>query len=561
MVMDVQALQVEGYADRGIGRYVSAFAAAMHRRRAVLAALLAPELPPALALPGGLAADGLVRWDSAETCRDLIWPEGRFREAVYLVTAPFLHVGPADPPALGPAEHWARTGLRRAVVLYDLIPLRAPRHYLPSPAHRARYQERAEWVASADLVFAISEHTRREAIDLLGCPPGSVHAVGAGVSPYFSPTDGSDEELWRHHFPGLVGRPFVMTVGGSDVRKGTERAVAAAAQLASRGLDVHLLVAGHLTVEWSNRLRDTARACGVADRVVFAGAVTDELLRAGYRRALLTLMPSLAEGVGLPVLESAACGAPALASAGTALGDTAAVPEAWFDPADVDSIADAVARVIESPSLGRYILAAQQQACRAASWDAVAARTEDAIRPGPSEAGGPAVAEPARRVLVVVSGTARVLGAALAEAVQGQSGWDRAEVVMAGPGPLDGAAIASSAFGTDLRPVAFDHVVYLGGDADDDVWEVATRHPGWIWLREMPAPARLQELRRRSRGFIAATPQILARLQLEMGRLGAGPPLAHVRPVPGEVGLLVDVLAGRATAGPAAGPAGPGAAG
>ncbi|HEY3809859.1 MAG TPA: hypothetical protein VGL49_00385, partial [Acidimicrobiales bacterium] len=226
--LDIQALQVDGYADRGIGRYVAAYSAALARAGRVAAALLAPELPPAAGLPGELLAADLVRWDCRAETRRLVAQPGSL---VYHVTAPFLHVGLDDAAILAVAPHWAASGVPRLVTLYDLIPLRAPRHYLPTPAHEERYRTRARWVAGADRILAISEHTRREAIELLDCQPDQVVNVGAGVSPYFCPLDGTDDQLWRFHLGGLEGRPYVLTVGGSEARKSTERLIAAVGQL------------------------------------------------------------------------------------------------------------------------------------------------------------------------------------------------------------------------------------------------------------------------------------------------------------------------------------------
>jgi len=50
---------------------------------------------------------------------------------------------------------------------------------------------------------------------------------------------------------------------------------------------------------------------------------SDEMLRELYSGALAVLVPSLAEGFGLPVIEAMACGAPVLASDATALPEAA----------------------------------------------------------------------------------------------------------------------------------------------------------------------------------------------------------------------------------------------
>ena len=161
-----------------------------------------------------------MRWDEVSALRALLAKGGR---VAHLVPAPFLHCGPLDPSVLVTAPHWDAVGVPLVVTLHDLIPLRAPHRYLPTPAHHDRYRTRGAWVAGADLVLSDSEYTRAEAIALLECDPEKIVNIGCGVSRFFTPNDGTDGEHFRWYLGELEDQPFVLTVGGSDVRKGTER--------------------------------------------------------------------------------------------------------------------------------------------------------------------------------------------------------------------------------------------------------------------------------------------------------------------------------------------------
>ena len=494
-VLDIQALQVDGYADRGIGRYVASYATAMARADRVTAALLAPELPPASSLPSELVEADLVRWDSAGQARTLV-DEG---PVGYHVTAPFLHSGPTDPAVLTVAPHWAQSGLPRIVTLYDLIPMRGPRHYLPTPAHEERYRERAEWVASSDLVLAISEYTRREALELLCCDEHRVVTVGAGVSSFFSPPDGTDDELWRFHFGSLEGRPHLLTVTGSDPRKGTERLISALGVLASRGYDLHLIAVGDLTAQWRRQLADAAAAAGMTERVILAGAVSDELLRACYRRAMATVMSSVAEGAGLPVLESAACGTPALASGTTALAETAATALATFDPTDQGDMADSIARLVEDDDRRDRILEAQKALAARSTWSAVAARAAAALdtlatNPG---SGRRSPAQWPRRLALVgplapygggIGVYSQRLLARMPEAIVSDAVAPGLSVPELAPGV---GYVAAASFGVDYRPASYDAVVYCLGNSAGHLptVQLALRYPGWLWFHEVRLPA------------------------------------------------------------------------
>jgi len=492
LAVDLQALQTDGIADRGIGRYVAALSAALERIDRLAAGLLAPELPPPLGLPPELATSGLVHWDAAPSMRALVTGAGPI---VHHIPAPFLQCGPLDPSGLVVAPHWESLGLPRVVTLHDLIPLRAPHRYLPTQAHLDRYQARASWVAAADLVLADSEYTRSEAIDLLGCDPERVVNVGCGVSPFFTPSDGTDGEHFRWYLGELEDRPFVLTVGGSDIRKGTERLISAVGQLVRAGFDLHLLVVGELTPLWQARLSDAASSAGMTGRLVLAGAVGDELLRACYRRAAVTVMPSLAEGFGLPVLESAACGTPALASATTALAEAAATSLATFDPADTASVSRAIADLLSDEGRRATVLNAQRELASGSTWDAVAHRAVAAIdrmgeRQSPSAWAPPQ--PPMRLALVgplppmgggIAVYNERLLGALFGDvAIDAVTPMNGSPPVPAGVGhfPID-------AFGVDARPASYDAVVYTLGNSDGHLStvEAALRYPGWIWLHEV----------------------------------------------------------------------------
>jgi glycosyltransferase involved in cell wall biosynthesis len=496
LAVDLQALQTDGIADRGIGRYVAALSASLHRDGRLAAGLLAPELPPPLGLPPELAMSGLVHWDSAATMRALIASGGL---VAHHIPAPFLQSGPLDPSDLLLGPHWEGLGLPRVVTLHDLIPLRAPHRYLPTPAHVDRYRARAAWVATADLVLSDSEYTRIEAIELLECDPEKIVNIGCGVSRFFTPSDGTDGEHFRWYLGDLEDRPFVLTVGGSDVRKGSERLIAAVGQLVNAGFDLRLLVIGELTPQWQERLTDAASVAGMSGRVVLAGAVGDELLRACYRRAAVTVMPSLAEGFGLPVLESAACGTAALASATTALAEAAATPLATFDPADTAAVSRAIADLLSDAQRRAEVLRAQSELAARSTWEAVAGRAADAVdrmgdRLAPSTWTPPS---PLTRVALVgplppLAGGIAVYNDRLLRAIAGDVRVDSITPMHATPPlPAGTGHFPIDAFGVDTRPASYDAIVYTLGNSDGHLStvETALRYPGWIWLHEVRLPA------------------------------------------------------------------------
>ena len=150
--------------------------------------------------------------------------------------------------------------------------------------------------------------------------------------------------------PADVG-PYVVAVTGGDDRKNTEgliRAWALADRPSPLGLAGrhHLVIATAHTPDVLKRWEACAEEVGIRDRVIFTGALDDDELVAVLQGAALAVMPSFEEGFGLPVLEAAACGVPAISSNLTSLPEVLDEPTACFDPHDpsVDCPRDRPAR-------------------------------------------------------------------------------------------------------------------------------------------------------------------------------------------------------------------------
>jgi glycosyltransferase involved in cell wall biosynthesis len=161
---------------------------------------------------------------------------------------------------------------------------------------------------AAARVIAVSEFTKREAVELLGLDEARVHVVPHGVSSPFEPVGPA------------AGGDYALAVGTLEPRKNLARAV-----LAAERAGVELRVAG-------------AQGWGDVD-VDSLGYVDDDELARLYRGASCLVYPSLYEGFGLPVLEAMACGTPVVTSNKGALAELAEGAAVLVDPLDVDAIA------------------------------------------------------------------------------------------------------------------------------------------------------------------------------------------------------------------------------
>jgi hypothetical protein len=114
---------------------------------------------------------------------------------------------------------------QRAAILYDIIPYIFHEQYLDSdPPIKKWYLERIEMLKKFDVLLAISESSRQDAINLLGINPDKVVNISGAASSHFRKMklDENDKQELLQRFG--VTRPFVLYIGGNDFRKNMDGA-------------------------------------------------------------------------------------------------------------------------------------------------------------------------------------------------------------------------------------------------------------------------------------------------------------------------------------------------
>lgn len=232
------------------------------------------------------------------------------------------------------------TGVSTAAMLYDLLPMDNPQFYLNGPAIRAHYDRKLAQLKRATTIFAISEYTRTQAITALQLDPATIVTLPPGLDACFYPrvlTPDAAKAVYQRL--GIQRRPVLYT-SGFDYRKNHPRLIAAYARLPdAMRRDHQLVLVGKGSADLFRHLRGVAQAEGLdADEVIFTGHIQDEELIALYNLCELFVYPSLAEGLGLPIMEAMACGAPTIAAKTTAIPEVIGRADALFDPSDTASI-------------------------------------------------------------------------------------------------------------------------------------------------------------------------------------------------------------------------------
>ena len=346
LILDLFACQTDSRL-RGIGRYTLSLAKAMaavrgeHELR-LLANALYPEHADTLRCAFGDLPPGAF----ATYSHPPVGVDGKADLAAEQVGSALIHAAyhasGADAVLCGsPFEGWGERGLvaqpangaphgLKVAVLYDFIPMLFPAEHLDcAPDYHAWYLRRLDSLKQYDLLLAISEATRHDAIELLGIAPERVVNISGAADSHFrrlSPAELQDIDLARFH----ITRPFVLYTGNGDFRKNLAGMIEAYASLPAPLRASHQLVLNQ--VGDAGRFSTLLRKHGLRQSdVVVTGHITDEQLCALYNRCKVFVFPSLYEGFGLPLLEAMTCGAPVLAADNSAIPEVTGRADLLFD--------------------------------------------------------------------------------------------------------------------------------------------------------------------------------------------------------------------------------------
>jgi glycosyltransferase involved in cell wall biosynthesis len=174
-------------------------------------------------------------------------------------------------------------------------------------------------------------------------PAERLSVVPLGVHPACSPEpdEAADREASRMlgHFAG----PAILHVGNTLPRKRIDLLLEVFAAVRSGHPDLRLIrVGGPLT----KAQRDLAVRLGVEGGIFELPYLTRAVLAAVYRKALLVLQPSDAEGFGLPVAEAMACGTPVVCSDLAVLREVGGGAAIYCPPGDAAAWASQVSDLL-----------------------------------------------------------------------------------------------------------------------------------------------------------------------------------------------------------------------
>jgi glycosyltransferase involved in cell wall biosynthesis len=161
-----------------------------------------------------------------------------------------------------------------------------------------------------------------------------------GVAAEYSPAP------HRVAVPIVFDAPFLLHVGGNIPRKRLDVLLEVFAATRAFISDLRLVQVGG---PWPPAQVEQIGRLGINTAVSQVRGLTRDQLAELYRRAVAVLIPSEAEGFGLPVIEALACGAIVIASDIPTLREVGGDAAIYRRVADVRAWADAIRHVLQEP--------------------------------------------------------------------------------------------------------------------------------------------------------------------------------------------------------------------
>jgi glycosyltransferase involved in cell wall biosynthesis len=173
-------------------------------------------------------------------------------------------------------------------------------------------------------------------------PARLVHAPN-GVAPEFQPDGAHDDALLPLECKEV---PFLLHVGSTIPRKRIDVLLELFARVYAGRPELRLVQVGG---EWTAEQRQQIERLGLASAVHQRRNLSRSELAALYRRARMLLLPSEAEGFGLPVIEALACGQGVVASDLPVLREVGGEAVVYRGVADIPGWEETVNRLLDHP--------------------------------------------------------------------------------------------------------------------------------------------------------------------------------------------------------------------
>lgn len=172
-----------------------------------------------------------------------------------------------------------------------------------------------------------------------------------------------------------LSKPFIFHVGSPFPHKNIQRLIKAFEILNASHPELKLVLPGKIVGQFKQALEAWISVSPAKDSIVVPGFISDEQLKWLYENAECYVLPSLSEGFGLPGLEAMSHGCPLASSNATCLPEVYQDAALYFNPTDVNDIAEKVQAIMDNPKVAKDLVQKGKKLLPRYSWEKMAQET------------------------------------------------------------------------------------------------------------------------------------------------------------------------------------------
>ena len=204
-----------------------------------------------------------------------------------------------------------------------------------------------EAVKRADVIIAISEHTKKDLIKYFDCPENKIKVTPLACDEiFYKKINQTEKNKVLHKYKITV--PFIFHLGSLEPRKNTMGLIKAYRLLPKKLQDKYQLIIGGGKGWLNSSIYDYIRKYNLSTNIKIIGYINNDDLPIFYQSAKCFVYPSFYEGFGIPPLEAMASDCPTLVSNNSSLPETYQEGAIYCKSNDIEDISNKMEQLLMS---------------------------------------------------------------------------------------------------------------------------------------------------------------------------------------------------------------------
>ena len=265
---------------------------------------------------------------------------------------------------------------KQVLTIHDLAPIDFPQAMKPAFSNWYKFLI-PKLARKVRKIITVSEFSKSRIIELCNISEDKIKVIPNGISNSFTRRSYKESEKILELYSIPKDSEYLFTVSSIEPRKNLASMLRAWESVVKKlPENIYFVIAGSFG---STSIFNNVEIPSNLTRVIFTGRVDDTHLPMLYSCATSLIYMSLYEGFGLPVLESIACGTPALVANNTALPDALNGFGISLNPNNISEISDGILELLLNRDKYKISIQDMIKVHELHSWESVSKVTRSEI--------------------------------------------------------------------------------------------------------------------------------------------------------------------------------------